>query len=584
MGDSRLTGAPFLAKKDLCSLLREADGETGGLRRVLGPLNLVTLGIGAIIGAGIFVLTGQAAATYAGPAIILSFVLSGLGCTFAGLCYAEFASLIPIAGSAYTYGYATLGEIFAWIIGWDLILEYAFGAATVASGWSGYFQSLLADFHILIPPQWIDTPGTQLVYYKGSWSELTSVRAALATAGMNPMMLPHVTATFNLLAFLAMSLVTLILVVGIRESANVNTLVVIIKVVVVLIFIAIAAEYVLRHPTVAATNWHPFVPPGAGKFGEFGWSGIARGAAVVFFAYIGFDAVSTMAQEARNPQRDMPIGIIGSLLICTVLYIAVSGLLTAIVPYTALNVSDPVAVGIDATGVTWAIILVKLGAVAGLTSVMLVMMLGQSRVAFTMSRDGLLPKWGSAIHPRFRTPWITSIVVGLAVSIFGAVIPIGDLATLVNIGTLLAFVIVCAGVWVLRVTRPDLPRPFRTPLVPFVPILGMSISFLMMVSLPIATWYRLVIWLLIGLCIYWTYGVRNSVVTKSMDSARQREELLNADLSLLVLGILLIITGLTFARWLDLNPLERGVAAVWGAAMALIAARNYSFDRRALRT
>lgn len=578
------TSTRFLAKKNLSSLLREAEGETGGLRRALGPVNLVTLGIGAIIGAGIFVLTGQAAATYAGPAIILSFVLSGIGCAFAGLCYAEFASLIPIAGSAYTYGYATLGEIFAWIIGWDLILEYAFGAATVASGWSGYFQSLLADFHIIIPPRWIDTPGTRLVYYKGNWSELASVRATLATAGIDPMSLPHVTATFNLLAFLAMCVVTLILVVGIRESANVNTAIVIIKVAVVFIFIAIAAAYVLRHPSVAATNWHPFIPPSAGKFGEFGWSGIARGAAVVFFAYIGFDAVSTTAQEARNPQKDMPIGIIGSLLICTVLYIAVSGLLTATVPYTALNVSAPVAVGVDATGVTWAIILVKLGAVAGLTSVMLVMLLGQSRVTFTMSRDGLLPKWASAIHPRFRTPWITSIVTGLAVAIFGAVIPIGDLATLVNIGTLLAFVIVCAGVWVLRATRPDLPRPFRTPFVPFVPILGMAISLCMMVSLPIATWYRLVIWLLIGLCIYWTYGVRNSAVAKAMDPARQRSCLINADRSLLMLGLLLVIAGLTFTRALDFDSLEQGVVAVWGAVTVLIAGRNYSLDWRAPRT
>jgi basic amino acid/polyamine antiporter, APA family len=573
----------LFAKKDLHSLLREAEGETAGLRRVLGPLNLITLGIGAIIGAGIFVLTGQSAASYAGPSIVLSFVLSGIGCAFAGLCYAEFASLIPIAGSAYTYGYATLGEIFAWIIGWDLILEYAFGAATVASGWSGYFQSLLADFHVLIPPQWTDTPGAKLVFYNGYWSELDSLQAALAKAHVNAASLPHVTATFNLVAFLAICLVAGVLVIGIRESATVNTSIVITKVAVVLVFIAIAAAYVFRHPATAAANWHPFIPPNTGKFGQFGWSGVARGSAVIFFAYIGFDAVSTTAQEARNPQKDMPVGIIGSLLICTVLYIAVAGLLTAVVPYTTLNVPDPVAIGIDATGVRWGSIIVKLGAVAGLSSVMLVMMLGQSRVAFTMSRDGLLPKWASAIHSRFRTPWITSIVIGVAVATFGATIPIGDLATLVNIGTLLAFVIVCAGVWVLRKKRPDLPRPFRTPLVPLVPILGMAVSLFLMVSLPVVTWYRLVIWLLIGLCVYWTYSVRNSVVGKSMEPAERQRGLMSADLSLLGLGLFLVISGLTYTRALDFSAIERAVVVVWGAVVILIAARNFSADRRAAR-
>ncbi|HVB99337.1 MAG TPA: amino acid permease [Candidatus Dormibacteraeota bacterium] len=575
-----MTAKGLLAKKDLPSLLREAEGETAGLRRVLGPLNLITLGIGAIIGAGIFVLTGQAAADYAGPAIVLSFVLSGIGCTFAGLCYAEFASLIPIAGSAYTYGYATLGEIFAWIIGWDLMLEYAFGAATVASGWSGYFQSLLADFHIFIPPQWADTPGARLVYYKGNWSELDTVRAALASAGINPASLPHVTATFNLVAFLVICLVTAILVIGIQESAVVNTSIVITKVVVVLMFIGFAAAFVLKHPAVAAANWHPFIPPNTGKFGEFGWSGIARGSAVIFFAYIGFDAVSTTAQEARNPQKDMPIGIIGSLLICTVLYIAVAGLLTAVVPYAALNVPDPVAIGIDATGVRWGSILVKMGAVAGLTSVLLVMLLGQSRVAFTMSRDGLLPRWAATIHRRFRTPWLTSIVVGAAVATFAATIPIGDLATLVNIGTLLAFVIVCAGVWVLRVTRPDLPRPFRTPLVPLVPILGIAISLFMMVSLPVVTWYRLIIWLLIGLCVYWTYGVRHSQVAGEMNASDRLGGLLSADVCLLALGLFLLISGFTFTRALDFSVIERGIVIAWGAIVTLMAAWNYSTDRR----
>jgi basic amino acid/polyamine antiporter, APA family len=499
--------------KPLDVIMSEAEehGE-GTLKRALGPFNLIALGIGAIIGAGIFVLTGQAAATAAGPAIVVSFMFCGVICAFAGLCYAEFASLIPIAGSAYTYGYATLGELFAWIIGWDLILEYAFGAATVASGWSGYFVSLLEDFHIFIPPQWIATPGTKMVLYKGQWVHLDTISKALAAAGTNPASLPHVTATFNLVAFVAIAFITVVLVIGVKESANFNTAIVFIKVAIVLVFIGLAAIFVLHNPSVARANWHPFIPPNGGHFGEFGWSGIARGAAVIFFAYIGFDAVSTAAQEAKNPQKDMPIGIIGSLVICTILYILVAGLLTAVVPYTRLNVADPVAVGVDATGVVWGSILVKTGAVAGLGSVMLVMLLGQSRVFYSMSRDGLLPPWASAIHPRFRTPWITSIVVGTCVAFFASLIPIGDLAVLVNIGTLLAFVIVCAGVWVLRRKRPNLPRPFKTPWVPLVPILGIITSLAAMASLPATTWYRLLIWLVIGMFIYFFYSRHHSKV------------------------------------------------------------------------
>jgi len=506
-------GNPLFATKPLHVIMEEAkDTGESSLRRALGPVNLITLGIGAIIGAGIFVLTGQAAATSAGPAIVVSFILSGIICAFAGLCYAEFASLIPIAGSAYTYGYATLGEIFAWIIGWDLILEYAFGAATVASGWSGYCVSLLEDLGIHLWPKWIATPGTQLVYYKGHWAALDSLRQTLATAGIDPAMLPHEVGVFNLVAFIAIAVATFILVVGIRESANLNSAIVILKVAIVLVFIAIAGMYVIRHPSQASANWHPFIPPNTGKFGEFGLSGIARGAAVIFFAYIGFDAVSTAAQEAKNPQKDMPVGIIGSLVICTTLYILVSGLLTAVVPYTDLNVSAPVAISIDATGVRWGSLLVKSGAVLGLGSVMLVMLLGQSRVFYSMSRDGLLPKWAGAIHASFRTPWISSIVVGFCVAFFAAAIPIGDLAVLVNIGTLLAFVIVCAGVWVLRIKRPDLPRPFKTPLVPLVPILGILTSLAAMLSLPGKTWWRLLIWLAIGMVVYAFYGRTHSKV------------------------------------------------------------------------
>ncbi len=515
-------GNPLLATKPLNVIMQEAAEEhEHSLKRALGPINLITLGIGAIIGAGIFVLTGQAAAQSAGPAIVLSFILSGIICAFAGLCYAEFASLIPIAGSAYTYGYATLGEIFAWIIGWDLILEYAFGAATVASGWSGYVVSFLDDFGVHIGPKWIATPGTQMVFYKGHWASIGSVQPMLKAAGISASTLPHATGVFNLVAFLGIAVATYILIVGIKESANFNSAIVILKVAIVLVFIGIAGMYVLRHPALAAANWHPFIPPNTGKFGDFGLSGVARGAAVIFFAYIGFDAVSTAAQEAKNPQKDMPVGIIGSLVICTVLYILVSGLLTAVVPYTALNVADPVAIGIDATGVRWGSLLVKAGAVAGLGSVMLVMLLGQSRVFYSMSRDGLLPPWAGAIHPRFRTPWISSMVVGVAVAIFASLIPIGDLAVLVNIGTLLAFVIVCAGVWILRRKRPDLPRPFKTPLVPLVPILGILTSLAAMLSLPAKTWWRLLIWLVIGLVVYFSYGQKHSKVRKAAaDSAR----------------------------------------------------------------
>jgi APA family basic amino acid/polyamine antiporter len=498
----------FLKIKPLDVIAAEG-AETGEhcLKRALGPLNLVSLGVGAIIGAGIFVLTGQAAADHAGPAIVLSFVLAGVACAFAGLCYAEFASLIPIAGSAYTYGYATLGEIFAWIIGWDLVLEYAFGAATVASGWAGYFVSFLQDWGIRIPPELIGTYGQKFALYQGRWTDVATL-----PAGVDVSTLPVHAAVFNLVAFLAICVVTTVLVIGIKESANLNTAIVIVKVSIVLLFIVIATGYVLKHPAIAAANWHPFIPPNTGTYGNYGWSGIATGAAVVFFAYIGFDAVSTAAQEAKNPQRDMPIGILGSLVICTVLYILVSGLLTGVVSYTRLGVPDPVAVGIDATGVAWGSFLVKVGAIFGLGTVMLVMLLGQSRVFYSMSRDGLLWKWASVVHPKFRTPWISNIVMGVFVAIFGAVIPISDLSKLVSIGTLLAFVIVCAGVWILRVRRPQLERPFKTPLVPLVPILGMVVSFYLMASLPARTWYRLIGWLIIGMFIYFFYGRKHSKV------------------------------------------------------------------------
>jgi APA family basic amino acid/polyamine antiporter len=506
-------GNPLFATKPIDRLLKEA-GETGDhvLKRALGPVNLMTLGIGAIIGAGIFVLTGSAASLYAGPAIMLSYVLAGVGCVFAGLCYAEFASLIPIAGSAYTYGYATLGEIVAWIIGWDLILEYAFGAATVGSGWSSTLVAFLQDYGINLPPQICDVPGAKWAFFEGRWSPINT----LSLSDLQLSTLPMATAKFNLIAFLAIIAVTIILIIGIKESANFNTGVVFVKLAAVFTFIAVATAFLLKHPDVAHQNWRVFLPPNTGEFGSFGWSGVLRGAGVVFFAYIGFDAVSTAAQEAKNPQKDMPIGILGSLTVCTILYIVVCGLLTAMVHYSRLNIGAPVSLAIRETGVKWGSYVVNAGALAGLSTVMLVMLLGQSRVFYSMANDGLLWKWAGDIHPRFRTPWKSTAIVGVCVAFVAALVPIGDLGQLVSIGTLLAFVIVCGGVWILRVRRPDLVRPFRTPLVPLVPILGMVISLALMSGLKALTWIRLVVWLVIGMVIYFTYGIKHSKVRNAL--------------------------------------------------------------------
>jgi basic amino acid/polyamine antiporter, APA family len=505
--------ANLFATKPLSTLTVEA-GEEGEhtLKRSLGPVNLVTLGVGAVIGAGIFVLTGQAAALHAGPAIALSFILAGLTCAFAGLCYAEFASLIPIAGSAYTYGYATLGELVAWIIGWCLVLEYAFGAATVASGWSGYLLSLLEQIGLTPSAslaRFTTTYGNTLYLYDHRWLPFASLPMGVTDVTG----LPHVTGIFNIIAFLAIGVVTTVLVIGIKESANLNSAIVFVKLGVVGIFLFLGIGFLLQHPHLAQMNWHPFIPPKAGP-GQYGISGIAAGAASVFFAYIGFDAVSTAAQEARNPQRDMPIGILGSLVVCTILYIAVSLTLTGLVSYKALNVAEPVALGIDATGVRWGGLLVKIGAVFGLGTVMLVMLLGQSRVFYSMSRDGLLPKWASAIHPRFRTPWISNIIVGTVVAFLPALLPIDKLSAMVNMGTLLAFAIVSAGVWILRVRQPNLHRPFKTPLVPIVPILGIVSALYLILNLPTLTWIVVGIWLVVGLVIYFTYSTKHSKVQK----------------------------------------------------------------------
>lgn len=493
--------------KPLNQLMEHAHEESG-MHRALSATNLTTLGIGAIIGAGIFVLTGQAAAQYAGPAIVISFIISGLACLFAGLCYAEFASMIPISGSAYTYAYSTLGEFMAWIIGWDLILEYLFAASTVSVGWSGYMVSFLKDFGLSIPPQYTAAWNSVLVDIpKIGWKPLTEqLSASLTASGVAVDSLPHVTAILNLPAMFIIAAITILLVIGIKESAGFNNVMVIIKVFVILLFIGIGFFFINK------VNWHPFIPENTGEWGHFGWSGILRGSAVIFFAYIGFDAVSTAAQEAKNPQRDMPIGILGSLGISTVLYILVAIVLTGIVSYTFLNVADPIAVGVDAMGkgLFWLRPIIKIAAIAGLSSVILVMMLGQPRIFYAMSKDGLLPERFARIHPRFKTPYYSTILTGSVAFVLAGILPINILGELVSIGTLLAFAIVCIGIIFLRVKRPELKRPFRTPFVPLVPILGAGICLIQMYSLPLDTWLRLIIWMAIGILIYFTYGLRHS--------------------------------------------------------------------------
>jgi basic amino acid/polyamine antiporter, APA family len=471
----------LLRRKSVTDLQTEALTDHS-LKRALGALNLTMLGIGAIIGTGIFVLTGTVAAQNAGPAVVLSFVLAGVASIFAALCYSEFASLVPMAGSAYTYGYATLGELVAWIIGWDLILEYALGAVTVAIGWSGYVVSFLKDVGINVPCTLSAARGLPVQCADGTTA----------------------TAIFNLPAVIIIAIVTTLLVIGIKESANVNNVIVFVKVAVVILFIIGAAH------AVNPANWHPFMPPNTGTRGEFGWTGVMTGAGIVFFAYIGFDAVSTAAQEAKNPQKDMPTGIIGSLLICTVLYILVSGIATGVMSYKDLNVPDPIAVAADHAGLGWMSSLIKLGAIAGLSSVILVMLLGQSRVFYSMARDGLLPPVVNKVHPRFQTPYVTSIVTGIGVAIVSALLTVREAGSLVSIGTLLAFVIVSIGVLLLRVREPNLPRAFKTPWVWGVAPAGAISALYLMASLPWRTWERLIIWFVVGIFIYFLYGVRHS--------------------------------------------------------------------------
>lgn len=468
----------LFARKSVADLIASGEATGASLHKTLGAGSITAMGIGAIIGAGIFVLTGTAAAQYAGPGIMLSFVVGGIACAFVGLCYAELAALIPVSGSTYTYTYATLGEFFAWIIGWDLILEYAMGAATVAVGWSGYVVSFLGQIGVHIPAALTASPGSIVKLADGS----------------------EIQALLNLPAALVILALTALLVLGTRESSRLNNIMVAVKLFVVLAFILFGLSF------VNTANWAPFIPENTGEYGHYGWSGIIRGAAVVFFAFIGFDAVSTAAQEARNPQRDMPIGILGSLVICTALYIIVSAVMTGLVPYTQLNVPDPIAKAIDVIGMPWLSIVIKLGAIVGLTTVMMVMLFGQSRIFFTMAHDGLLPRVFSSVHPRFRTPWLSQILIGSMIAIVAALVPIGILGELVSIGTLFAFILVCGAVIYLRRSEKEAFRPFRVPGVPVVPILGIGFCLLLMSGLPLDTWLRLIVWLAIGLVIYFAYG------------------------------------------------------------------------------
>ena len=472
-------------KKSISELLSSSTEGEHQLNRTLSSFNLVTLGIGAIIGAGLFSITGLAAANNAGPAVTISFVIAAIGCAFAGLCYAEFAAMIPIAGSAYTYSYATMGQFMAWIIGWDLVLEYAVGAATVAISWSSYLVKFLGNFGLYLPAHLTMSP----------FDSITTPDGAV------------ITGVINIPAVFIVVVVSLLLIKGTQESATVNNLVVALKVSVVLVFIAFGWAY------INPENYVPYIPENTGKFGEYGWSGVIRAAGIIFFAYIGFDAVSTAAQEAKNPQRDMPIGIMGSLVICTVLYILFAHVMTGLANYKEFQGQDgiaPVAVAISHTPFLWLKQGVIVAILAGYASVILVMLLGQARVFFSMSRDGLIPPLFSEVHPKFKTPYKSSALFMLFVSLFAAFVPARVVGEMTSIGTLFAFVLVCIGILVLRKTNPEIPRPFKTPLLPLVPILGVLVCLAMMLALPGDTWLRLAIWMAIGFAIYFFYGIKHA--------------------------------------------------------------------------
>jgi len=500
MSGSSSKPSQLFARKPLAMLLEEMKGENR-LRRILGPVQLTALGVGAVIGAGIFVATGAAAHNVAGPALMLSYVMAGITCIFAALCYAEFASMVPVAGSAYTYAYATLGELFAWIIGWDLVLEYGVSSAAVATGWSGYFQSVLSKMNLHLPLLLTESP------WRYEAGRVVSTGSFI-----------------NLPAVVIVFIVTVILVKGIQESASFNAAMVAIKVAAVLFVIGVGAFFITK------TNWHPFAP--------FGWTGISffghtvagqvdaggkpvgmlAGAAIIFFAYIGFDSVSTHTEEAKNPQRDVPIGIITSLVVCTILYIALVAVLTGMVKFNQLDINAPVSVAFKQKGLGWAEGIIAMAGVAGITSVLLVMMLSGPRVFLAMARDGLLPKgvFGD-VHPKFRTPWKSTILIGVFVTVMAGFLPIDALLHLTNIGTLLAFVIVCTAVLIMRKKHPEAERPFRCPWVPFVPVMGILTCLLLMFSLPVANWWRLFLWLLLGFVIYFVYGRRHSVMKKYLE-------------------------------------------------------------------
>ena len=482
----------LFARKPIDTLLFEMHGGER-LHRVLGPLALTSLGVGATIGTGIYVLTGEVARNYAGPSLMLSFLLAGIGCGFAALCYSELASMVPVAGSAYTYAYATLGELLAWIIGWDLILEYAFGSAAVANGWSNYFVEMTQNLlGLRLDPRLLSTPWEYDLKNGAFFAQIVP----LASGEL-------VHAWFNLPAVLITVFVTIILVVGVRESAGFNAAMVLLNIGVILTIVGVGAT------CLDVANWHPFLHK------TQGWKGVAEGAARIFFAYIGFDSISTHAEEARNPQRDLAIGIIGSLLICTVLYIAVAAILTGMVPYAEIDVKAPLSAAFRRHEKTFATGLITVGILAGLTSSLLVGTLSQPRILLAMARDGLLPEsFFAAIHPRFRTPWKSTILVGLVVAVGGALAPLGFLAELVSVGTLFAFVVVCAAVWILRYTSPELNRPFRTPALPLVAALGILVNGGLMFSLGRDNWIRLIAWLVIGLLIYFGYSRHHSKIGK----------------------------------------------------------------------